>query len=74
MGYIGQLDHPEVTSTIDGALSKIAAAGRNPGSLATDDNVESYIEKGVKFMMTGWPAWAASGAQAFKEKAAGASS
>ncbi len=74
MGYIGQLGHPEVTDVIDGAIAKISAAGRNPGALAADDNVESYIEKGVKFMMTGWPAWAASGAQAFKDKVAGASS
>ena len=74
MGYIGQLGHPEVTSTIDGALAKIAAAGRNPGALATDANVEDYIGKGVKFMMTGWPAWAQSGAEAFKAKVAGAAS
>lgn len=72
MGYIGQLSHPEVTGVIDGALKKIADSGRNPGALATDGNVESYIEKGVKFMMTGWPAWAQAGAEAFKEKVAGA--
>lgn len=74
MGYIGQLGHPEVTSTIDGALAKIAAAGRNPGALASDANVEAYIEKGVKFMMTGWTAWAQAGAEAFQEKVAGATS
>ena len=73
MGYIGQLSHPEVLSTIDGALEKIAAAGRTPGALATDANVEAYIRKGVKFLMTGWQAWAATGADAFKRKAAGAS-
>ena len=74
MGYIGQLGHPEVTGTIDGALAKIAAAGRNPGALATDANVEDYIGKGVKFLMTGWTAWAQSGAEAFKAKVAGAAS
>ena len=68
MGYIGQLDLPEVTSTIEGAIRKIAAAGRNPGSLASDANVEAYIDMGVKFMMTGWTAWAAAGAAAFKHK------
>ena len=68
MGYIGQLGHPEVTSTIDGALEKIAASGRTPGALASDANVEAYIEKGVKFMMTGWTAWAQAGAEAFKQK------
>ncbi len=74
MGYIGQLSHPEVTSTISGALAKIAAAGRTPGALASDANVESYLEQGVKFMMTGWTAWAAAGAEAFRQKIAAASS
>ena len=72
MGLIGQLGHPDVVNTINGALDKIAAAGRNPGSLASDDNVEAYIERGVKFMMTGWPAWVTSGAQAFQAKVADA--
>ena len=72
MGLIGQLDHPDVVATINGALDKIAAAGRNPGSLASDDNVEAYIGRGVKFMMTGWPAWVTSGAQAFQAKVANA--
>ena len=74
MGYIGQLGHPEVTSTIDGALEKIAASGRTPGALASDANVEAYLEKGVKFMMTGWTAWAQAGAEAFKEKVAASTS
>ncbi len=68
MGYIGQLSHPEVTATIDGAIRKIAAAGRTPGALATDANMEAYIESGVRFMMTGWQAWAAAGAAAFQER------
>ena len=52
MGYVGQTNHPDVTDVIDGAIAKIVAAGRNPGarSRATTD-VESKIEKGVKFMM-----------------------
>ena len=74
MGYIGQLSHPDVTGTIEGAITKIAAAGRTPGALATDANVESYVEMGVKFMMTGWPAWVAAGASEFQRKVAGATS
>lgn len=73
MGYIGQLAHPDVLATIDGALAKIAAAGRTPGALATDANVEAYLEKGVKLLMTGWQAWAAAGGAAFRRKLAGAS-
>ena len=74
MGHIGQIGHPDVAAVIDGALEKIAASGRNPGALATDDNVEAFIEQGVKFLMTGWPAWAAAGASAFQAKVAAATS
>ena len=73
MGYLGGIDHPEVTATIDGALQKIVASGRTAGSLVTDDNVEHYLGLGVKFMMTGWQAWVGSGAAAFKAKVAAAS-
>ena len=48
--------------------------GRNPGSLTNDDDVESNIEKGVKFMLTAWTSWAASGAQEFRRKVESASS
>ena len=74
MGYIGQLGRPEVVSTIEGAIQKIAAAGRTPGALASDANVERYIELGVKFMMTGWAPWVASGAAEFQAKVAGTAS
>jgi 2-keto-3-deoxy-L-rhamnonate aldolase RhmA len=74
MGYLGGIDHPEVTSTIDGALQKIVASGRTAGSLVTDDNVEHYLSLGVKFMMTGWQAWVGSGAAAFKAKVSAATS
>jgi 2-keto-3-deoxy-L-rhamnonate aldolase RhmA len=68
------MDHPDVTEVIDGAIGKIVAAGRNPGAVANDDDVESKIEKGVKFMMTSWTTWAASGAQEFSRKVESASS
>ena len=74
MGYIGQVGHPDVAGVIDGALEKIVASGRNPGALATDDNVEAFIAQGVKFLMIGWPVWAAAGAQAFQEKVNAATS
>ena len=74
MGYIGQVGHPDVAGVIDGTLEKIVASGRNPGALATDDNVEAFIAQGVKFLMIGWPVWAAAGAQAFQEKVNAATS
>ncbi len=68
MGHLGAIDHPDVVATIDSALEQIVASGRTAGALATDDNVESYMSKGVRFMMTGWQAWVGSGAAAFKAK------
>ncbi len=68
MGHLGNISHPEVQDTIDGALEQIRAAGRTPGTLVTDATVESYVKKGVKFIFVGWAAWLASGAQAFKAK------
>lgn len=68
MGHLGGINHPDVLATIDGALEQIVAAGRTAGALVTDDNVEHYIGKGVRFMMTGWQAWVASGAAAFRAK------
>ncbi len=70
MGLIGQLGHPDVTSTIEGALRKISASGRTPGALAGDSNLEAYLDMGVRFMMTSWLPWAAAGAQAFRERLA----
>ena len=68
MGHLGAIDHPDVVATIDSALEQIVASGRTAGALVTDDNVEHYMGKGVRFMMTGWQAWVGSGAAAFKAK------
>ena len=73
MGQLGGTDNPEVAATVDGALEQIVAAGRTAGALVNDSNVEHYFNKGARFFLTGWAAWVASGAQAFKarvEKAA----
>ena len=74
MGHLGQVSHPEVQSTIDGALAQIKAAGRTSGALANDSNIESLIEKGATFFMTGWAPWAAAGSRSFLGKVAGAGS
>ena len=66
MGHIGNLTHPEVQQTIDGALKRIVDAGRIAGTLVTDENRERYLEMGVKFTMTGWLAWAAKGMREYK--------
>ena len=70
MGILGGATHPDVLATIDRAIEQIVGAGRTAGALVDDGNVEGYMEKGVRFMMTGWPSWVTSGAQAFKAKLA----
>src|SRR5262249_52277351 len=57
MGHIGEMGHPEVQQTIDGALAKIAQAGRVAGMLVNAANVERYARLGVRVMMTTFFPW-----------------
>ena len=52
MGYLGQVEHPEVQDTIDSALEKIQQAGRVAGTLVTNDTVAKYSAAGVRFLFT----------------------
>ena len=72
MGLIGQVDSPRVQETLKGAMAKIVAAGRTAGALVSDADVESHLEIGVRFLMVGWSAWAASGARSFLDTVASA--
>ena len=73
MGHLGEPGHPEVQATIDKAIEQIINAGRTAGTLVNDANVEDYVKKGARFLMTGWPAWVASGARGFLGKVEAAS-
>jgi 4-hydroxy-2-oxoheptanedioate aldolase len=68
MGHIGNPGHPEVQSVIDKAQAQIIEAGRTAGTLVNDDNVERYLDAGVRFLMTGWTNWVAQGARAYLRK------
>ena len=72
MGHIGNAEHPDVQKAIDEAIAKIVAAGKVPGTLVNDGNVEAWAQKGVKFLMTSWNGWVARGAADFLKKANGA--
>ena len=74
MGHLGGTDNPKVAATVDGALEQIVAAGRTAGALANDDSVAHYINLGARFFLTGWAAWVASGAKAFKARVEAAAS
>ena len=68
MGHPGNPTHPDVLETVDGAIEQITGAGRNPGIVATNDNVESYIDKGVRLVTTSYGKWLEDGASAFLER------
>jgi 2-keto-3-deoxy-L-rhamnonate aldolase RhmA len=68
MGHIGNPTHPAVQKVIDEAIAQIVRAGRTAGTLVNDDNVERYLDLGVRFVMNGWPAWVVKGASAYLSK------
>src|SRR5438094_9426857 len=70
MGHIGNMAHPDVQKTIDGALTKIVQAGRVAGTLVNAGNVERYTRLGVRAVMTSFFPWIQSGAKELVERAA----
>ncbi len=72
MGHIGNHTHPDVQAAIDKAIAQIVAAGRTPGTLVHDGNVEKYIAAGARFFLTPWTNWVAQGAKAYQETVAAA--
>jgi 4-hydroxy-2-oxoheptanedioate aldolase len=65
MGHIGNHTHPSVQKVIDEAIAQIVKAGRTAGTLVTDENVERYLELGVRFVMNSWNGWVAKGASTY---------
>jgi len=65
MGYIGQIEHPEVRKVIDDTLRRIVKAGRTAGATVTEANVQHYLDLGVKVIHTNWPGWVSQGAKRF---------
>src|SRR6266508_1613393 len=70
MGHIGNMGHPEVQQTIDGALRKIVQAGRTAGMLVNSGNVERYTRMGVRCLMTGFLPWIQAGLKDLMDRAA----
>ena len=71
MGHIGNNDHPDVQRTVDETLIRIRGAGRTPGTLTTNDNVEKYTDLGARFLLTTLAPWIAAGAADYLERARG---
>ncbi len=54
MGFQGKSTAPEVQEVIRGAIARIAAAGKAPGILGTEDTVtEGYRDMGAQFLAVG---------------------
>lgn len=70
MGHIGDMGHPEVQKTVDGAIARIVQAGRTAGTLVSSANVEGYTRKGVRCIMTGFFPWIQAGAKDLMDRAA----
>ena len=68
MGHLGHPEHPDVQSAVEEAIDKIVSAGRVPGTLVNDNNVQTYVQMGAKFLMTSWNGWVARGATEFVQK------
>jgi 4-hydroxy-2-oxoheptanedioate aldolase len=70
MGHIGNMGHPDVQQTVDGAITKIAQAGRVAGTLVNAANVERYTKLGARVVMTSFFPWIQAGAKDLIDRAA----
>jgi 4-hydroxy-2-oxoheptanedioate aldolase len=70
MGHIGNMGHPDVQQTIDGAIRKIAQSGHVAGTLVNAANVERYTKLGVRAVMTSFFPWIQAGVKDLVERAA----
>lgn len=50
LGYAGDYRHPTVVKAIDEAIEKIHSAGKTAGILVTDNDVNAYHARGVRFL------------------------
>ena len=71
MGHIGNNDNPDVQRTVDETLIRIRDAGRTPGTLTGNNNVEKYTDLGARFLLTNIGPWIAAGAADYLERAGG---
>ena len=70
MGHTGGMNHPDVQAVVTRCIAQIVAAGKVAGTVANDDTVEGYIEKGARFFLTSWQPWIARGANQYLSKVA----
>lgn len=68
MGLLHDVGNPRVKEVRDGAIQQIAAAGRTPGCVIPENDLQQYIEMGVRFTKAAPRKWIEDGARAYAEK------
>ena len=68
MGYLGQYRHPDVLAAADRGYEAILGAGKHGGALVSDDNLDYYLERSIRFLSTQWTTWVSSGAKTFLDR------
>ena len=74
MGYawVGGSPAPAgVQEAIDSGIDQIVASGKTAGYLVSGATVPTFYERGVRFFLTSWRAWASGGAQQYQSVIAG---
>ena len=69
MGFIGNVDHPEVQDVITNTLRRISESGRTAGTLTTNDTVAWAVKSGARLLFTTVTQWIAEGAREFAGRA-----
>ena len=68
MGHINIINHPDVKSKINDSLNRIISSGKIAGTLANNENVEQFIEMGVRLVSVGVGDWLEEGAKKFQDR------
>ncbi len=73
MGMPGGAAKPPVVEAVTGAVKAITEAGRVAGMISNDDDVEYWVEAGVRCLTTKWEPWVERGAARYLDVVASAS-
>lgn len=68
MGHTGNPGHPEVQYAIQTAIMKIVDAGAVAGTLVNDDNLEKFLDMGVRCVGVPWQQWLQKSSESFLER------
>ena len=69
MGYINNITHPEVQEKLYDSINRIVSSGKTAGTLANDENVEKFVDMGVRVISVGIYDWLSKGSRNFRDKA-----